>query len=594
MRWDPIVVQSAISLPLALAFTVYSLTRKDRSRLHVGAACLVMCAGLWILSLSLRRLSSDPIVSAIALHLEMLTSTFAGPFFLVSMGFFTRHPAFTEGRGALATVFSLYGAFYLVFLTNPWHGLLIADPRSALAGEHPTQWAGPLFWVQQVWVLLADVLGFALCAYAVRHARTRDERRRPLLVIAGVLCPVVAHLLFLAHWQPFDFTLAPAASGLAILLFARGIPHHGLLEAQPIVRGDLIEHLPDALVLADAAGAVLDANVAAEAILGRSRSDLRGKPLAEVFAALAVGDEGNALAARVTSLPLVGARVQGELHTRAGRHLEVTAGAVGALGSHPAGRFVAFHDRTVQRENEQRFRERQKLESAGILAAGVAHEINNPLAFVRANLGHIRELSDRLVKLARIDPACPDADLLELDEILTDSVEGVERIARIVDDMLRFTRVHQAARDELSVNDVVREALRLAAFDRQNAVRVETCLAEGLPLVRGSANRLVQVLLNLLLNANRALADRADACVVVETARSGHQVKIRVRDNGPGVPEEHRDRIFDPFFTTSAPGQGTGLGLSIASDIIREHGGTLALDAPHEDGATFTIQLPSA
>ena len=137
-------------------------------------------------------------------------------------------------------------------------------------------------------------------------------------------------------------------------------------------------------------------------------------------------------------------------------------------------------------------------------------------------------------------------------------------------------------------------ALRLAAFDRNNAVVVEPRLADGLPPIRGSANRLVQVLLNLLLNANQALAGRPDARVVVESARDGRSVVVQVRDNGPGIPEEQRHRVFDPFFTTRAPGEGTGLGLSIAFDIVREHGGELELGAAPEGGACFTIRLPAA
>ena len=220
--------------------------------------------------------------------------------------------------------------------------------------------------------------------------------------------------------------------------------------------------------------------------------------------------------------------------------------------------------------------------------------INNPLAFVRANLVHVRSLAERIDKLVDLDPAGPDADLLELGTVVEESLEGVVRIARIVNDMLRFSRVPEEAPETVELNDVIRVALRLAAFDRNNAVGVEQRLAEGLPSVRGSANRLVQVLLNLLLNANQALAGRPDARVVVESARDGRSVVVQVRDNGPGIPEEQRHRVFDPFFTTRAPGEGTGLGLSIAFDIVREHGGELELGAAPEGGACFTIRLPAA
>ena len=108
----------------------------------------------------------------------------------------------------------------------------------------------------------------------------------------------------------------------------------------------------------------------------------------------------------------------------------------------------------------------------------------------------------------------------------------------------------------------------------------------------GSSNRLAQVLLNLLLNANQALAGRDGAQVEAETDHDAKDVLVRIRDNGPGIPEEHLQRIFDPFFTTREPGEGTGLGLSIAIGIVREHGGKLEVESQPGEGTCFTMRLP--
>jgi signal transduction histidine kinase len=594
MHLDPVVVQASITIPLALGFTLYSISRRDRSPLHPLAAGLVFCLALWIASLLLRRISDSSAMAELCLHLELLTSYVIAPLFVVTMGYFARHPAFEQGRAATLGFSAIFAFFSVALLTNDWHQLVIVDRAAALAGEHPAKWAGPLFWGTQLWILVADVLGLALCGWAAWHGRTRSERFRPLLVLGAILLPVVAHFAYVGDWLPIDYTLSPGAAGLAVLLFALAIPGHGLLESQPIVRQDLIEHMPDGLVLADAAGIVLDANAAAESILGRSRDALRGGRLEAIFEALGAGSDGEQLAGRIAGLPLVGARLEGELRTADARTIEITAGALGSVGAQPAGRFVSLGDRTLQRHNERLLRERQKLESVGILAAGVAHEINNPLAFVRANLVHLRSLAERVDKLVDLDPAGPDADLLELETVVEESLEGVVRISRIVNDMLRFSRVPEEAAEPVDLNEVIRASLRLAAFDRNNAVAVEPRLADALPPVRGSANRLMQVLLNLLLNANQALSGRSDARVVAESAREGRSVIVQVRDNGPGIPEEHRHRVFDPFFTTRAPGEGTGLGLSIAFDIVREHGGALELGEAPEGGACFTIRLPAA
>jgi signal transduction histidine kinase len=594
MHLDPIVVQASISIPLALGFSLYSAARRDRSPLHALAGGLVFALALWMATLLVRRISGSDGIATLCMRLEHLTSLVIAPLFVVTMGYFARHPAFDQARAATLAFSSVFALFALAFLSDDQHGLVVADRAAALAGEHPSKWAGPLFWGAQLWILVADVLGLGLCAWASWHGRTPSERRRPLVVLGAILLPVLAHFAYVGEWLPIDFTLSPGAAGLAVLLFALGIPGHGLLESQPIVRQDLIEHMPDGLVLADAAGTVLDANAAAESILGRGRDALRGGRLETIFEALGAGSDGEQLAARIAGLPLVGARLAGELRTADARTIEVTAGALGSVGSQPAGRFVSLEDRTLQRRNERLLRERQKLESVGILAAGVAHEINNPLAFVRANLVHLRTLAERAEKLVDLEPAGADADLLELGAVVEESLEGVVRIARIVNDMLRFSRAPEEATEPVDVNDVIRAALRLAAFDRSNVVVVEQRLADGLPAVRGSPNRLVQVLLNLLLNANQALAGRTDARVVAESAREGRSVVVQVRDNGPGVPEEHRHRVFDPFFTTRPPGEGTGLGLSIAFDIVREHAGELEIGAAPEGGACFTIRLPAA
>jgi signal transduction histidine kinase len=594
MDLGPVVVQASITIPLAFGFALYSLTRRDRTRLHALAAGLASFLALWISAVVLRRVVHSEALAVVCFHLEQLSTLVMSPLFVVMMGYFARHPAFDQGRAATLAVSAVFALLGVGFLTNDWHGLVTTDLAAALAGEHPSRWAGPLFWGAQLWIAIADAIALGLCAWAAWHGRTPIERNRPLLVLGAIILPVLAHFAYVQEWLPLEFTLSPGAAGFAVFLFALAIPGHGMLESQPIVRQDLIEHMPEGLVLADAAGVVLDANAAAESILGRGRDALRGGRLETIFAALRAGSEGEQLAARIAELPLVGARLAGELRTADARTIEVTAGALGSVGSQPAGCFVSLEDRTLQRRNERLLRERQKLESVGILAAGVAHEINNPLAFVRANLAHLRALAERIEKLVDLDPAGPDGDLLELGTVIEESLEGVVRITRIVNDMLRFARVPEDAAESVDVNDVIRAALRLAAFDRNNAVVVEQRLADALPAVRGSPNRLVQVLLNLLLNAYQALAGRPDARVLAESAREGRNVIVQVRDNGPGVPEEHRDRVFDPFFTTRAPGEGTGLGLSIAFDIVREHGGELELGVAPEGGACFTIRLPSA
>jgi C4-dicarboxylate-specific signal transduction histidine kinase len=235
----------------------------------------------------------------------------------------------------------------------------------------------------------------------------------------------------------------------------------------------------------------------------------------------------------------------------------------------------------------------QKLESVGILAAGVAHEVNNPLAYVRANLVQIQSLASLLDETRDRLPKEVDIASEDMSEMVEESLNGLDRMREVVQGLLHFSRTPSERADPCDVNPIVEESARFASFDRQSDVTLELRLARALPRVAASPDRLTQVLLNLFLNARHALAGRDDAKVVASTTAREGFVEIRIADNGPGVPEAIRPHIFDPFFTTRDPNEGTGLGLAIAFDITREYGGSLELEKADEGGASFVVRLPA-
>jgi signal transduction histidine kinase len=161
-----------------------------------------------------------------------------------------------------------------------------------------------------------------------------------------------------------------------------------------------------------------------------------------------------------------------------------------------------------------------------------------------------------------------------------------------VDRLCRLSRKAEEEFEWVDVNAVLQDALEVAEFHRNDAVRVELRLEEGLPPLMGSRECLAQAILNLLLNAKQALAGSQGRCIVASTHREGGSVEIRVVDDGPGIPREIRERIFDPFFTTKDPGEGTGLGLAIAFDIARDHGGMIEVVSSTGAGASFTVRIP--
>jgi signal transduction histidine kinase len=178
--------------------------------------------------------------------------------------------------------------------------------------------------------------------------------------------------------------------------------------------------------------------------------------------------------------------------------------------------------------------------------------------------------------------------------VALETLEGVERIRRIVDGMRALSNAERVGAAWVDLNDVAREALRIAQLGEAATEGPTIGLSfEALPPVRGNADRLVQVVLNLVVNARQALADRPGARIQIRTCAIGSDVELEVRDNGPGIPEAVLDRVFDPFFTTRGPDEGTGLGLAIAFDIAREHGGVLEVTSRPGEGARFVLRVPA-
>ncbi len=239
-----------------------------------------------------------------------------------------------------------------------------------------------------------------------------------------------------------------------------------------------------------------------------------------------------------------------------------------------------------------------RLASMGALAAGVAHEINNPLAFAMGNV-HFA-----IAALGRADAgleagAPPDRLRLavaQCREALQEALGGAQRVRDIVRDLKVLSRVEDERRAPLAVAKVVRAALNLAAGEISSRARVVTEIEE-VPPVLASESRLAQVFLNLLVNAAQAVPEgRTEENAITVSVRSGkeHRVVVEVRDTGCGIPPENRRRIFDPFFTTKPPGVGTGLGLAICHGIVSALGGEIDVESEVGRGSTFRVSLPTA
>ena len=244
-------------------------------------------------------------------------------------------------------------------------------------------------------------------------------------------------------------------------------------------------------------------------------------------------------------------------------------------GSSPRAVLI-FHDVTDRVALERQVQQTEKMVAVGLLAAGVAHEVNTPLTGISSYTQLMR---------SQMDPK--DARIEWLDKIEKQTFRG----AKIVSNLLNFARAGGSDDASLDVSKVVSDVLSLVEHQLERAkVRVIKELGVDLPTVLGSENRIQQVLFNLILNARDAMS--SGGWLTVRTYADGREIVVEVKDTGAGIPEGDLLRIFDPFFTTKDVGQGTGLGLAVSYGIVQEHGGSIRATSAPGQGSRFEVRLP--
>jgi PAS domain S-box-containing protein len=258
----------------------------------------------------------------------------------------------------------------------------------------------------------------------------------------------------------------------------------------------------------------------------------------------------------------------------------------------------------------------EKMASIGQLAAGVAHEINNPIGFVKSNLGSLADYVDKLLTVARaysrledrletdgpqacaqamaaVKQSMAEADfeflLTDLPELIAESRDGVERVSKIVMDLKNFSRVGETEFQWTDLHVGLESTINVVWNELKYKADVIRDYGD-LPLVYCVASQINQVMMNLLVNAAQSMVERGS--ITVRTRVQGEQVWLEVQDTGRGMDAAAQARIFEPFYTTKPVGQGTGLGLSIAMGIVKQHHGTLAVQSVVEQGSTFRVTLP--
>jgi signal transduction histidine kinase/CheY-like chemotaxis protein len=258
--------------------------------------------------------------------------------------------------------------------------------------------------------------------------------------------------------------------------------------------------------------------------------------------------------------------------------------------------------------------QQEKMASIGQLAAGVAHEINNPMGFIISNLNTLKRYIEKISEYLTIQTAmveicnekCGNSDVLmeiaekrkalkidyitgDLDNLIKESLEGADRVKKIVQDLKNFSRVDESEFKTADINSGLESTINIV----WNELKYKTTLVKeygDIPLIVCNPGQLNQVFMNLLVNAAHAIEKHGE--IRVRTWHERGLISITISDSGTGISEENQRRIFEPFFTTKEVGKGTGLGLSIAYDIIKKHNGIMKVDSEVGKGTTFTISIP--
>jgi signal transduction histidine kinase len=586
-----IVLLPAITFMVTAALLGYVLSQRSQSSLRPGIIATCGATLAWIGGMLLATLAPihHPLASlGVIVHFAgvcAVTSAFA----LVGMRF-ARFSLVEQNPHAMMVALSVPSALcFSVVLTNPWHGLFGGPMDGSIFTSTTVEWRGPLYPALVTWVYMALGSSLILCARRAASTRDQEERHKLVAICASAGVPLLGYAMHDFGWLPLPenapvATLSLTASVLAVVL---GITRFGFLETHYLPLRSVIDYLDDALMLANLDGIVVEVNPAAAKLLDRERRDLVGATLADVLESVGV-------AQHLYSNLRVAARSERRSHRLVGSRgqtIDMSFGWVRGKRGDPIGCFVVLGDRTEQ-QNYQRLRHRtQRLESMGVLLAGLAHEINNPLAFVRANLGHLaNQLSAWSPDAEEGAKATPDVD--ELRDVVKDSLEGLDRIATVVASTRKLApREDSAPFGPVDLSALIQDTAAMAVRYTDAGTQLKFSLPPEAPLVLGCANRLSQVFLNLVVNACQAVPG-PDGRIQIAIRGEEERIEIVLQDNGPGVAEAIRDRIFDPFFTTKDPDIGMGLGLSIVHDTVSDHDGDVALVESDLGGAGFRIRLP--
>ncbi len=349
------------------------------------------------------------------------------------------------------------------------------------------------------------------------------------------------------------------------------------LKQQEEFRGRLLESFPDLILVVDLDERYTFVSSRARDLLGREPQEMLGKKISEL------DDHSPELASLYRDV--VSGKDGFASAEYGARHYDGTWKTMRASGSHLvdtegkiSGVIISVRDITVERKLEQQVVQSERLAAMGAMIGGVAHELNNPLTSIMG-------VSELLQDVETNETSRKQLAMLQ---------QQARRAAEIVQNLTYFSRPPAPGKSKINLVEVVERTLNLHAYSlRKNNVTVDFLKEAGVPYALGDPHQLMQIFLNLILNAEHAIREVRDKGTLrIRLGKGAGTVWVSFHDDGPGIPKENLASIFDPFYTTKRPGRGTGLGLSICKSVMKEHNGSVEATNSPEGGAVFTVTLP--
>lgn len=540
---------------------------------------VVLCGAWWSFCEVLWNTASDPDTALRLIRVSAFGWMTIGPAILHLFLELTSHPA-RNARGLWAGLYVPPIVLAVIDNTTAW-----VHPAAVAQSWGFGFEVGPLFPLG----LLLGTGGVSIGLY-VAYVHLRDlgspaELRQTKWILGGLAVPLTV-ASFTDGIFPMLGIQMPRLGASSITVFTACVAwtFHRFgysLMAPGVFANEIVSTLREGIAVLRLDGRIHSVNAGMSRLVGLDRAGLEGRPIADLLDVELPQPPNELMDLECKLGEPDGASVP----------VAVCSSLLFDKQGNPMGQLLVARDLREIESLRSRLITSGRLASVGQLAAGIAHEINNPVAFVRANLGSLADILERMGETVAATDEKGHMDLEDGRELIAESLDGVDRVTAIVRDVKGFSHSGEGQPEAVDVASLLESVLRVAAPQLRYSGSIDRDFAD-VPPVRGVAQELKQVFLNLLINASQAVESsdtirlvtrRADDCVIVE-----------VQDQGCGIPPDQMERVFDPFFTTKAVGEGTGLGLSISYQIVKRHGGEITVESEVGRGTCFRVELPIA